>query len=333
MKIFILGEAYDEHQEREARPLVGPAGYLLDSLLRDAGIARHECHVANVFNVRPQPTNDISNLCGPKTGTLPPLAHNKYLLPTFYPELARVQQEILDADPNLIIALGGAALWALTGDYRISRARGTIGLTAPAVLKLPPRKYLATYHPWAILREYSLKPVAYLDLKKAKRHSETRNFHRPSRKIYIPESLYDVDRVKDYLTRARRMAVDIETQARQITCIGFAPSANEAFVLPITKGSGSFWSEPQELYVWRAIRDILTTPSQKIFQNGMYDLKFLWEVYGIPVRGAGDDTMLLHHAIYIESEKSLGFMGSVYTDEPSWKTMRSREITTIKKED
>lgn len=46
---------------------------------------------------------------------------------------------------------------------------------------------------------------------------------------------------------------------------------------------------------------------------------------------AEHDTMLLHHALQPESLKGLGYLGSVYTDEQSWKQMRVR--TTIKRED
>jgi len=42
--------------------------------------------------------------------------------------------------------------------------------------------------------------------------------------------------------------------------------------------------------------------------------------------------MLAHHALQPESEKGLGFLGSVYTNEPSWKLMRARGKGTIKKE-
>ncbi len=59
---------------------------------------------------------------------------------------------------------------------------------------------------------------------------------------------------------------------------------------------------------------------------------YLWQRYGIPVRNYTDDTMLMHHALQPESEKGLGFLGSVYCDEPAWKQMR-KHGTTIKKEE
>ena len=70
----------------------------------------------------------------------------------------------------------------------------------------------------------------------------------------------------------------------------------------------------------------------KIFQNGLYDISFLWRAYGIGVRGAEEDTMLLHHALYPESLKGLGFLGSIYCDEGAWKGMR-KGTETIKRED
>ena len=47
--------------------------------------------------------------------------------------------------------------------------------------------------------------------------------------------------------------------------------------------------------------------------------------------GLADDTMLMHHAMQPEMEKGLAFLGSVYTDEASWKFRRKNQ--TIKQED
>jgi len=41
--------------------------------------------------------------------------------------------------------------------------------------------------------------------------------------------------------------------------------------------------------------------------------------------------MLLHHALFIELEKGLGFLGSVYTSEARWKFMR--DVDTLKRGD
>ena len=74
------------------------------------------------------------------------------------------------------------------------------------------------------------------------------------------------------------------------------------------------------LQVWR----LLGSNIPKIFQNGMYDLQYLMRM-GLRVRACDEDTMLMHHAICPEMNKGLGFLGSIYTNEPAWKLMRKHK--------
>ena len=57
----------------------------------------------------------------------------------------------------------------------------------------------------------------------------------------------------------------------------------------------------------------------------------LWRGYGISVLNAEDDTMLLSHSLHPEALKGLAYLGSIYTDEASWK-LEVRHSKTIKKE-
>ena len=43
--------------------------------------------------------------------------------------------------------------------------------------------------------------------------------------------------------------------------------------------------------------------------------------------------MLMSHALYPELQKGLGFLGSVWTDEPAWKLMRSSKSTETKRDE
>lgn len=61
-----------------------------------------------------------------------------------------------------------------------------------------------------------------------------------------------------------------------------------------------------------------------IFQNGGYDVQWLYEVLGCKVYGWTDDTRLLHHAIYPELQKGLEFMTSLYCDTLSNHKLLSR---------
>jgi DNA polymerase I-like protein with 3'-5' exonuclease and polymerase domains len=125
------------------------------------------------------------------------------------------------------------------------------------------------------------------------------------------------------------LSVDIETKAGFITCIGFATSEARAMVVPFYSSCptnfGNVWSEAaQEERVWLQVWRLLGSSIPKVFQNGMYDLQYLMRM-GLRVRACDEDTMLMHHAIYPEMDKGLGFLGSVYTNEPAWKLMRKHK--------
>ena len=106
MTIMLIGEAWGEKEEETGRPFSGTAGFLLDQMLAQTGIARSECYITNVFNLRPKPSNDVRNLCGTQAEGipgLPPLQRGKYVLRKYQSELDRLYAEIRTANPNIII--------------------------------------------------------------------------------------------------------------------------------------------------------------------------------------------------------------------------------------
>lgn len=338
-KIAIVGEAWGEHEERERVPFVGPAGWQLNSMLKEAGIVRADCFLTNVFNLRPKPTNKIENLCGPRKEVrhaLPPLSSGKYVLDIYLGELERLRKELIEADPNVIVCAGGTAAWALLSDPRISKLRGSV---AESKL-IPGKKCLPTFHPSYILQGgYDQRHVTILDLQKARRESEYPEIRRPKRLIYTEPLLAELDWfLEKFILPAQCLSVDIETRGERITCIGFAPAINVALVVPfedLRKPGGNYWGSVEaELAAWAWVRKVLALPVKKVFQNGVFDMSRLWKTYGIPVVNAEEDTMLLHHALQPESPKGLAYLGSVYTNESAWKLgIRLKHKGTIKKED
>lgn len=361
---MIVGESYGEYEERINASFVGPSGVELLKMLDEAGVIeltfadrdyikrwwdtsdpRHidavwalhpEIFRTNVFNLRP-PKNNIEAFCGPRADGLadyPPLIKAKYVQGQFNIELEELGNEILEHDPNVILALGNTAMWALTGKTAISKIRGT---TQPSTLTVSGYKVLGTYHPAAIMRQWELRPIVVADLIKAKRESAYGEIRRPKRSIWIEPSIEDIKTFFNaHVRKARITGVDVETSGAQITCIGFAPSNKLAIVIPFLdprKLGRSYWPTKRvELEVWHLIKDVLEDVDiKKVFQNGLYDIAFIWRTTGIKVKGAVEDTMLLHHSLQPESLKSLGFMGSVYTDEGNWKVMR--KVETIKRDD
>jgi uracil-DNA glycosylase len=334
-EILLLGEAFGEQEEREGKPFVGTSGWILDGMLREIGIRREDCHVTNVFNLRPPGGNDVKNLCGPKAEGIPgrpALVKGKYALGKYAPELARLEQEIARARPNVVVALGATAAWALCDTTGIRAFRG-----APLWSSRYGVKVLPTYHPAAIGRDWTLRPIVLSDLEKAKREATYPDIRRPDRQIFIEPTLNDLLEFEHkYILPSRDLSIDIETKQDQITCIGFAPDRSRCLVVPFydpQQKDGNYWRDiATELRAWEWVRRMCGLRKRIVFQNGVYDMHFLWRRYGIVTPHAAEDTMLLHHALQPEMEKGLGFLGSVYTSESSWKFMRD-DHDTVKRED
>ena len=129
------------------------------------------------------------------------------------------------------------------------------------------------------------------------------------------------------------LSVDIETGAGQIKCISFARTRDEALVIPFVDlgvSSGSVWSTAdEELAAWNVVGRLLNCPSVKLGQNFIYDLQYLTRM-GFAPRTCLEDTMLLHHSLFPELPKGLGFLGSIYANEASWKLMNRPKADTEK---
>lgn len=360
--LFLLGEAKGHNEAAINRGFVGAAGVELLKMLDEAKVItltsedfsfiskfwnegkpeyidmiwnmHPELYRTNVFQLHP-PGNKLESFCGPKAEGIdgyPALLKSKYVRKEFQYELDRLGDELLAVDPNLVVALGNTALWALCGTTGVGKLRGATRLSTHTVSGF---KVLPTYHPSGILRQWENRPPTILDFMKAAREAQFPEIRRLPREIWIEPTLEDLEVFYErYIVGSRSLSVDIETAGSRITCIGFAPSKQHALVIPFDderSKSGCYWpTQHDELQAWRFVRRILTDRTiPKLFQNGLYDIAFLWRSVRIPVLGAEHDTMLLHHALQPESLKSLDFLGSIYTDEGSWKRDRRMKVKTI----
>ena len=335
-KIAIVGEAPGEEEAKLGIPFSGKSGQELTRMLHSAGIDRKEVALTNVFMDRPD-NNDWTLFCGPKSeGTpgLPPIAKGKYLLPEYAFELDRLRMELEELSPNVIVAAGNIALWALTGRTGITNYRGTV-LRSTLV---EGAKILATYHPAYILRVWKERIVLISDLVKAATHSTHRNIERPRRELWIEPTIPDLEKFYDlHLQDATHIAFDTETFCGAIDCIGFAPSNSVALVVPLCsryRPEHLYWPDRASLFqAIKFCKTVLEDPNTvKIAQNGLYDIQYCLR-WGIKVRNATEDTMLLQHALQPEMPKSLGFLGSVYTDDVAWKELKPKGEDTLKREE
>ena len=291
-------------------------------LLAEGGIARKECLLTNVFNSRP-PDNKIEEyfcakaLAGRGALAEPPLSLGKYLKEEFLPELAKLRELLSLVKPNLVLPLGNTACWAVLGTAKISQLRGAVRYDSRNLKVLP------TYHPSAVLRNWSLRPIVVADFIKASKEKEFPEIRRTRRKIIVNPTLAEVE---EFCAQEHNvLSVDIETAGGQITEIGFAPKRDFSLVVPfvISNTWHSYWPSLEiEAKVWTLLKNLLEKPMLKLFQNGLYDLQYICKM-GIRPANCAADTMLLHHSLFPELQKGLGFLGSIYSSEPAWKMMRT----------
>lgn len=352
MKILFVGEAWGAKEALFQHPFVGASGAELARLLTEVGITAspsakfpnemdmirywdrcrfaNEIDVTNVFNAQPQENRLEEFFTTRDEGdtSLPPLRikvgtslRAMYLKKECRHFVESLFDFIAERKPNLIVALGNAACWALLKESGITAIRGNLKLSQRASVKVLP-----TYHPAAILRQWSWRPTALADLVKAKAEAEFAEIRRKERWFVINPTLAEI--ASWCAKPASLYAVDIETFRSTITMIGFARSSADAINIPFfdeTKPGWSYWpSATEEIQAWRYVHQLLSSAVPKIFQNGVYDITWLLRA-GFKPRHCIEDTMLLHHALYPELPKSLGFLGSLYANEISWKQMRHAE--------
>jgi hypothetical protein len=315
----------------------------------------------NVLNMRP-PDNKIPELCLKRddikaidpTYDWPPLSSDrKYLHPQWLPHIWRLHEELAACRPNLVVAMGNTACWALLRATNITQIRGAITQGAGAASGL---KILPTFHPASVLYSgttsgWSWRPIIVADLMKAAREMQFADIQRPERAVIVQPSLDEFEQWVQQILRRRPalLACDTETSLGMIDTIGFAESPATGIVVQVgphrtRRGDNyttiwpsrdglrrvSYWSELEEPRFWNLVNDIMRSGIPLLFQNGLYDLQYLLRM-GLRPANVAEDTMLLHHSLFPELPKGLGFLGSIYTNEASWKLMHG--LTDTEKRD
>lgn len=345
-KIALIGESWGAREDAEGLPFVGPAGALLRKLMRHAGLDPALVFLTNVVALRPYEdsggakikSNKFALLCDRKRQegiTLPKCGDHGWLREEFIGELERLRHELEAVKPNVVVPLGGVALWALTGHTNIGSVRGTVA-EGSVLGGGPIHKILPTYHPSFLLQGgWKHTGTVVADLVKIRRQSASPEINRPSRLIHVNPTLEECLAFTAKACVHPRLSCDIETAGGHITHVGFALDPYHAFVFPfIGPHNGSYWAYlVDECAAWECVAHILASPAEKVFQNGMFDVSWLWKEMGLAVSNFRQDTMLLQHSWFPELQKGLGFLGSLHTDEPAWKLMRVGRVKDQLKRD
>lgn len=138
--VMFVGEGPGEQEDLKGEPFVGPAGLLLDDMLRIVDLDRNEnCYIANIVKCRPPRNRD-------------PLETEQEACIDY------LRNQVALMKPKIIVCLGRiAAKRLIDPDYRVTRQhgqwvkKGNIWMTC-------------IYHPSALLRDPSKRPETFDDL-------------------------------------------------------------------------------------------------------------------------------------------------------------------------
>ena len=335
-RVMLIGEAWGSEEERTLVPFSGASGQEFNRMLHDAGIMRSECYATNLVNARP-PYNDISKWVTKKRKDIAPdmvKLRDAFVKPIVREGFEKLLREILLVQPNILVAAGGTALWALTGAWGVMKWRGSqLHLEVPPDLWprdlvgpsfIPPRPMLIpTLHPAAVLRDTALRSITVNDLKRVarwrnkKEYENVPNWHFEVRPTYASA----VDRLEKLLllldaSEGLWLDFDLETRAGHIACAGISWSCEEAVSIPFmcVESREGYWLPEQEAQlVWLLYR-LLTHPNAKIRgQNLLYDCQYTYRHWHFVPRVI-QDTMIAHHSAFCGLPKSLAYQSSMYSD-------------------
>jgi DNA polymerase I-like protein with 3'-5' exonuclease and polymerase domains/uracil-DNA glycosylase len=322
-KIMIVGEAPGENEVAKGEPFVGYSGQELSRMLHEAGINRASCFMTNVSRIRP-PGNDIGMFMAMRKMDISPQhrrVRDKFVLPPIVDGLEMLKREVEMCRPNVVIAFGNLALWALTGKWGITSWRGSV-MESDLELALDYKpKVVPSYHPAAVLRQWSWRQTVVHDLRRAKTQALTPEIKRPDYKFIIRPDFATVlqyfDLFDTILAKSRfKLAIDIETRAGHISCIGFAWSKLEALCIPFmcVENLDGYWTHEEEAtIIWRLAKILQHPNLEGVGQNFLYDAQYIlrhWHVIPQLAR----DTMLAQHACFSNVSKGLDFLSSMYCE-------------------
>lgn len=237
------------------------------------------------------------------------------------PSLARLREDLVAFQPNIVLLMGQAPLAYAGISHSITAFRGSLFQCTEPQSPFAGFKCLATYDIPGVFRDYATAPLARMDIRRAAEEADSPVLALPERNIAIHLMAHEcIDRLN--AITSGRVALDIEggipPAYNGITCISFATSPTECFVVRFKD-----FSEQEQARLIRAIGELLARPTvEKILQNSLYDnfvLSWLWRT---PIRNVTWDTMLSGWEIYPELEKGLGVQASIWTKEPYYKFER-----------
>lgn len=347
--ICLVGEAPGADEVREGRPFVGASGQELQRALNSARLQRRDLHLTNVMLCQP-PKNELDNLLAKVSSENRERVKRNQQRKKQYEVLARHQPWLEEPEyetlvptpieccsPRLknevqkfrdFITLGGtAAKVVMNTTMNILALRGGMAELEPTK-GLPARRVVPTLHPSFVLRAPRWSHVFRNDLHRAQRWFRGGLNWSPPQITYHPTAAW----LETFLNRpgVPYWTYDLETDGiepltAKIRCVGIGTPEGEVALVGLLSRDGisRFYTSAEEARVIDVMKRFFLDESKvKVGHNsGSYDSNCLYAQWGVWPK-PGLDTIMLHRLVESELPHGLGFVGSLYTDAPAWKTDR-----------
>jgi len=143
-RVMLVGEAPGRYEDRVGAPFVGPAGKILDGLLKIAELPRDKIYITNAVKCRP-----VSETGGNRSPTVEEVQNCS---PKLFDEIEKIR-------PKLIVTLGRVALSAFKQTLYLSTWHGKV-LSIEGI----PARIIPLYHPASTIYNPDLLPVLQKDM-------------------------------------------------------------------------------------------------------------------------------------------------------------------------
>lgn len=200
--------------------------------------------------------------------------------------------------------------------------------TEESVTGFPPVPLLPIIHPAAILRQWDLRYITVHDLKARVPMALRGDWTNANPPVLLAPPTFDqcISRLDHWLRQldagvALRLAGDIETYRRLITCVGLADSPQFAMSIPFVKkiirpdggvDLDSWWTPEQEAQITLRLIKVLCHKNILLEgQNFLYDVQYFYEYYGV-LPYAEFDTMYAWHVCFPGTPKALDYLSSLF---------------------
>ena len=293
---LFVGEAPGGTEVITKIPFTGSAGRMLFSLMKSAGLFKNRFAFTNTV------------LCRPPNNRNPSIMEQ---LACF----SRLKNDIRSIKPDLIIALGNAAVEALTSQSGIKRIRGSYQTLMDKFEYDCP--VYCCLHPSYVMRDRDWIKIAIRDLKKL---HDFIMYGLPKEIEYDFRYEPEPHELQEYLDEAIWIAFDTETTGlnkRHDDVIGmsFAADNHSAMAFDLIP------NDPR----LPVIKAYLENPKSKIvMQNGSFDIEMMKQSCGIhvPIEAIAFDTRLAEQMLNPDLPSGLDQLRGMYTDMAPYKPDR-----------